>query len=57
MLSAACRAYALDIRGFGLSDKPASGYTYKVLVEDLAAFLDALNLPKAVFLFLQSGCI
>lgn len=58
MLPAACCAYALDIRGFGLSDKPASGYTYKVLVEDLAAFLDALNLPKAVFVGHSfGGCI
>ena len=49
MLPAACRAYALDIRGFGLSDKPANGYTYEVLVEDLVAFMNALNLTKAVF--------
>jgi len=58
LLPAACRAYALDIRGFGQSDKPSSGYTYDVLVEDLVAFLDALNLPKAVFVGHSfGGCI
>jgi pimeloyl-ACP methyl ester carboxylesterase len=57
-LPAAWRAYAPDIRGFGQSDKPASGYTYEVLVEDLAAFLDALSLPKAVFVGHSfGGCI
>lgn len=58
MLPAAWRAYALDIRGFGLSDKPPNGYTYEVLVEDLAAFMDVLNLPKAVFVGHSfGGCI
>lgn len=58
MLPDACRAYALDIRGFGLSDKPESGYTYEVLVEDLAAFLDALNIAKAVLVGHSfGGCI
>ena len=58
MLPAAYRAYALDIRGFGLSDKPASGYTYEILVEDLAAFLDARHMAKAVFVGHSfGGCI
>jgi len=58
LLPAACRAYALDIRGFGQSAKPADGYTYDVLVADLAAFLDTLNLPKAVFVGHSfGGCI
>lgn len=58
MLPDACRAYALDIRGFGLSDKPETGYTYEVLAEDLTAFLDALNMAKAVFVGHSfGGCI
>jgi len=57
-LPAAYRAYAPDLRGFGLSSKPAKGYTYEALVEDLAAVLDALNLPKAVFVGHSfGGCI
>jgi len=58
VLPAACRAYALDIRGFGLSAKPASGYTYEALVGDIFAFMEALNLTKAVFVGHSfGGCI
>lgn len=43
------RAYAIDIRGFGDSDKPGIGYTYSQVVEDIAQFLDALKIDKAIF--------
>ncbi len=42
------RIYAYDMRGFGDSDKPDSGYTYKFMAEDLAQFMDELKIGKAV---------
>jgi pimeloyl-ACP methyl ester carboxylesterase len=47
-LPPAYRAYAVDLRGFGDSDKAAAGYTYADLGRDLLEFLDALGLSKAV---------
>jgi len=38
---------AMDLRGHGDSDKPASGYHMKDLTEDLVLFMDALELEKA----------
>ncbi|GAB4182918.1 MAG: alpha/beta fold hydrolase [Thalassobaculales bacterium] len=40
-------AYAYDLRGFGRSDKPAAGYSYAQMAEDLGQFLDALKLERA----------
>lgn len=40
--------YAFDIRGFGDSDKPEEGYDYPSMVNDLAAFMDALSIDRAV---------
>lgn len=58
LLPGACRAYAFDIRGFGQSDKPATGYSYDVLVGDIVAFMKALKLKKAVFVGHSfGGCI
>jgi len=39
---------ALDQRGHGRSDKPASGYTGDDFVSDVVAVLDALGIEKAV---------
>lgn len=41
-------AYAYDLRGFGDSSKPDSGYAFSDYVEDLAQFMDAMKIPKAV---------
>jgi pimeloyl-ACP methyl ester carboxylesterase len=43
------RALAFDLRGHGLSDKPASpnDYTTDALVDDVRAVLDALEIPRA----------
>lgn len=38
------RVIAYDRRGFGLSDKPVSGYDYETLTADLKAILDGLDL-------------
>ena len=47
-LSQRYRVLALDQRGHGDSDKPASGYHRLDLVADLRAFLDALDLESIV---------
>ena len=44
------RSLAVDLRGFGRSDKPAGGYSCPELADDMAAFLDALGLPQAVLI-------
>jgi non-heme chloroperoxidase len=41
------RVFAIDQRGFGESDKPASGYRIADLADDAAAFLDAVGVPRA----------
>ncbi len=43
-----CTSYAYDLRGFGDSSKPDSGYAFSDYVEDLAQFMDAMKNPKAV---------
>jgi non-heme chloroperoxidase len=40
--------YALDQRGHGDSERPASGYTIDDLAADAVAFLDALGIERAV---------
>ena len=41
-------AILYDLRGHGLSERPARGYTVAELVGDLAGLLDALDVPRAV---------
>ena len=41
------RAIAIDQRGFGESTRPAAGYDVDDLATDLAAFLDAQDIPRA----------
>jgi pimeloyl-ACP methyl ester carboxylesterase len=40
------RAVALDMRGYGLSDKPGTGYTVAQRAADLQAFVTALELER-----------
>jgi pimeloyl-ACP methyl ester carboxylesterase len=51
----ACRIYAPDLRGQGDADKPESGYSLSHQAEDVAAILDALDLPKVCVLGSSSG--
>ena len=44
------RLFAVDLRGFGRSDKPENGYSCPELAHDLRAFLDALGLSRAVLI-------
>jgi len=42
------RCVGMDIRGFGLSDRPWSGYDYNRLSDDIRIVVDALNLSNFV---------
>jgi pimeloyl-ACP methyl ester carboxylesterase len=50
-------AYAYDLRGFGDSSKPDKGYAFSDYVEDLAQFMDAKQIPKAVLVGHSLGAI
>jgi len=41
------RVYALDLRGHGKSDKPATGYLMRDLAADVIAFMDAKKIVRA----------
>jgi|WetSurMetagenome_2_1015567.scaffolds.fasta_scaffold00126_17 pimeloyl-ACP methyl ester carboxylesterase len=44
------RLFAVDLKGFGRSDKPETGYSCRELAEDIGAFMDVLGLPRAVLI-------
>ncbi len=44
------RCLAVDLRGFGRSAKPKSGYSCAVLADDIAAFMDAMGISNAVLI-------
>jgi pimeloyl-ACP methyl ester carboxylesterase len=48
-IAGAQQAILYDLRGHGLSERPATGYRVATLVEDLAQLLDALDIPRAAF--------
>jgi pimeloyl-ACP methyl ester carboxylesterase len=45
--SSSFRAFALDLRGHGNSDKPEGGYKLEDFVADLEAFMDSVGLERA----------
>lgn len=47
--AAGYRAVALDLRGFGASDKPPAGYDGPTACDDLAAVVRSLGADRAVF--------
>src|SRR5436190_21072397 len=47
----------LDPRGAGESDKPDGVYTIELLADDVAAFMDALNIPRAHVFGLSLGAV
>jgi len=49
-LGASHRVYALDLPGFGRSDKPQSGYSFAYFAGVLEGFLDALKLERVTLL-------
>ena len=48
LFSKSIHAFAITQRGHGDSSHPQSGYTFSDFAGDLAAFMDALNIQKAV---------
>lgn len=49
------KIYAPDLRGQGEADKPEGGYSLVEQAEDVAAILDALNVPSAAVVGSSSG--
>jgi len=49
------RAVAVDLRGHGGADRPRTGYSLTEVADDVAAFMDAMELPSAVLLGSSSG--
>lgn len=47
LISHRCRAIAPDLRGFGDSDKPETGYSIPDLAGDVVRLLDALGIERA----------
>jgi pimeloyl-ACP methyl ester carboxylesterase len=48
---------SLDLRGTGESDNPPGSYTTEQLADDVAAFMGALNIPKAHVAGLSLGAV
>jgi pimeloyl-ACP methyl ester carboxylesterase len=48
LLPRAWRVFAVTLRGHGGSDKPEQGYAMPMLAADVAAFLDAFDIERAV---------
>lgn len=53
--AAGYRVIAYDRRGFGRSDKPAGGYEYDTLADDLAGLLDDLDLRDVTLVGFSMG--
>jgi haloacetate dehalogenase len=45
-LAKKCRVIAPDLRGYGETDKPLSGYDKRTMAMDLRELIRALNLPR-----------
>jgi non-heme chloroperoxidase len=55
LTKARLRCVTYDRRGFGRSDKPATGYDYKTLGEDLAGLIEHLDLRDATLVGFSMG--
>lgn len=55
LLDAGYRVIAYDRRGFGYSSKPAGGYNYDVMAEDLHKIMSILNLHEATLVGFSMG--
>ena len=47
-LPSAYRGYAIDLRGFGQSDKRDSGYDFAAMADFVAGFMDAVSIGAAI---------
>ncbi|MVO97991.1 alpha/beta fold hydrolase [Paenibacillus lutrae] len=52
---AGIRCVAIDLRGFGKSDKPWEGYSYNRLADDLRIVIDTLQLDKVTLVGFSVG--
>jgi non-heme chloroperoxidase len=50
LLPAGYHSYALDLRGYGDSERPASGSTIDQFAADMVAFMDAVGAPRATLI-------
>lgn len=50
-----CRVVAVDLRGFGAADTPASGYSYNTMASDLHCVVQALNLSRFTLVGFSMG--
>lgn len=57
LLPAEHHVYALDLRGHGDSDRPASGYAARDLARDVLAFMDAKGLARATVVGHSGGSL
>ena len=57
LFPASLRVYALDQRGHGDSERPASGYTLPELAADVIAFMDAKGIRRATIVGHSMGSI
>jgi non-heme chloroperoxidase len=48
LLPSSWRVFAVTVRGHGLSDKPETGYALGEFASDIAAFLDAVGVERAM---------
>ncbi|HET9231898.1 MAG TPA: alpha/beta hydrolase [Vitreimonas sp.] len=48
LLPTSWRVFAVTVRGHGLSDKPATGYGMDDFASDVAAFMDAVGVERAI---------
>ena len=55
LADAGYRVITYDRRGFGRSDKPATGYHYDTLAEDLHSLIEALDLREATIVGFSMG--
>ncbi len=55
LAQAGYRVIAYDRRGFGQSDKPADGFDYDTLADDLAGIMDGLDLHAATLVGFSMG--
>ena len=55
LLPGTIHAVAMDLRGHGDADKPATGYSLAEVAADVAAFMDAAGILTAVLLGSSSG--
>jgi non-heme chloroperoxidase len=55
LTKAGFRVITYDRRGFGQSDKPADGFDYDTLADDLAGLMDGLDLTQATLVGFSMG--